>query len=107
MGFGNQFLNYLFPNEDPDKWKKIDAYNRSAAPSTSLGFVLDQEPIKTEIAAMVNVWQEFVPGLEVGSSDPEKNLPMAITRFKAAGLDRVIREAQRQFDAWYAAKRRN
>jgi putative aldouronate transport system substrate-binding protein len=103
--FANQFLNYLFPNEDTDKWKKIDAYNKGATTATSLGFILDQEPVRSEIAAIDNVWQEFIPGLEVGSSDPSIYLPRAIARFKAAGLDRVIQEAQKQFDAWYAGKR--
>jgi putative aldouronate transport system substrate-binding protein len=52
------------------------------------------------------VWTEFMPGLFVGSSDPAKYLPLAIERFKAAGIDKVIAEAQRQFDAWYAGKRK-
>jgi putative aldouronate transport system substrate-binding protein len=104
---GNQLLNYLFVNEDPEKWKKVDDFDRRAVRSPILGFVLDQDPVKTEIAALVNAWEEFVPGLETGSADPEVVLPKAIARFKAAGLDRVIREAQRQLDAWYAGNNRS
>ena len=100
------YLNYLFPNEDPDKWQKTEVYNASAVPAPNLGFFLDEKPVAQEISAMAGIWNEFIPGLLSGSSDPDKYLPLAIERFKAAGLDKVIAEAQRQFDAWYAGRKR-
>ena len=102
--FGNQFLNYLWTTEDPDKWQKYLEYNDTAVKSNSLGFIPDLEPIKTEIAAVTNVWAEFMPGLETGSTDPEVYVPRANAKFKEAGLDKIIAEMQKQFDAWYAAK---
>src|SRR5258706_6270614 len=39
--FGNQFLNYLWTTEDPNKWKNYIAYNKSAVPANSLGFIPD------------------------------------------------------------------
>jgi putative aldouronate transport system substrate-binding protein len=104
--FANQYLNYLFPNEDPRKWAKIDAYSRTAAPVNSLGFFVNEEPIKNELAAMALVHDEFIPGLDAGSSDPAKYVPLALARYKAAGLDRVLAEVQKQYDAWSAANKR-
>jgi putative aldouronate transport system substrate-binding protein len=100
--FGNQFLNYLWTTEDPNKWKNYIAYNKSAVPANSLGFIPDYEPIKNEIAALSNVWAEFEPGLEVGSSDPAVYVPQANAKAKAAGIDRAIAELQKQYDAWRA-----
>jgi putative aldouronate transport system substrate-binding protein len=98
--FGNQFINYLWSNEDPKKWEKFLAYNKAALPLKDLGFAMNTEPVKTEVAACLNVWTEYLPQLETGTADPAKVLPEAIAKFKAVGVDKIIAEAQRQFDAW-------
>ncbi len=100
--FGNQFLNYLWTDEDPNKWKNYIAYNKSAVPANTLAFIPDYEPIKTEIAALNNVWAEFEPGLETGSSDPAVYVPRADAKAKEAGIDKVISVLQAQYDAWRA-----
>jgi len=103
--FGNQFLNYLWTTEPVDKWDRYKAYNKSAAPSNSLGFIVNLDPIKTELAALNNVWAEFVPGLETGSTDPAVYVARASAKAKEAGIDKVISEMQKQFDAWKASKK--
>ncbi len=100
--FGNQFLNYLWTDEDPNKWKNYIAYNKTAVPANTLAFIPNYDPIKNEIAALNNVWAEFEPGLEVGSSDPAVYVPQAVAKAKAAGIDKVIAELQNQYDAWRA-----
>jgi putative aldouronate transport system substrate-binding protein len=104
--YGNQFLNYLWITEDPNKWKNYLAYNKSAVASNSLAFIPEYEPIKTEMAALTNVWAEFVPGLETGSNDPATYVPRAIAKSKEAGVDRVIAELQKQYDAWAAKNKK-
>jgi hypothetical protein len=32
-------------------------------------------------------------------------VPQAIAKFKTVGIDRIIAEAQRQYDAWMASKK--
>jgi len=98
--FGNQFINYLYNNEDPKKWEKFLAYNKAALALKDLGFAMNTESVKTEVAACLNVWTEYLPQLETGTADPAKVLPEAIAKFKAVGLDKIIAEAQKQFDAW-------
>jgi putative aldouronate transport system substrate-binding protein len=104
--FGNQFLNYLWTTEDPNKWKNYLTYNKSAVASNSLGFIPDYESVKTEVAALTSVWAEFVPGLETGSTDPATYVPRAIAKCKEAGIDKVIAEIQKQYDAWYAKNKK-
>jgi putative aldouronate transport system substrate-binding protein len=101
---GNQRLNYLFPNEDPNKWKAFDAYNQSAVPDENLGFIPDITGLESEVAAITNVMAEYWRGLELGSSDPAIYVPMAREKLKASGIDRLIAEIQKQYDAWWARK---
>lgn len=103
--FGNQFINYLFSNEDPKKWDKFLAYNNSAKAEKSLGFVFVPAAVSTEMATCKGVWKEFMPSLETGSVDPESLMPQVLAKYKAAGLDRIIAEVQKQFDA-FCAKRK-
>jgi putative aldouronate transport system substrate-binding protein len=104
--FGNQFLNYLWTAEPLDKWQRYLAYNAKSVPSTSLGFLPIDEPVKTEVAALNNAWAEFIPGLESGSTDPAVYVPRAAARFKEAGIDKVIAEVQKQYDAWHATQKK-
>lgn len=101
--FGNQFINYIYENEDPNKWKNFEEYNKKALPLLSLGFNFDETKVKTQIAACKNVWKQYVPLLETGSVDPDKYIPLAIQKFKAAGVDTIIKEAQAQYDKFLKA----
>ena len=69
-----------------------------------LGFNFDPTPVMNKIAALKNVKEEFYPPLMTGTVDPVENLPKANQKFKDAGLDKVMAEMQRQFDAWRAKK---
>jgi len=104
--FGNQFLNYLWTAEPVDKWQRYIAYNKTASPSNSLGFIPNYDSIKNEIAALQNVWAEFTPGLETGSTDPAVYVPRAIAKAKEAGIDKVMAEMQKQYDAWRASQKK-
>jgi putative aldouronate transport system substrate-binding protein len=103
--FGNQFINYLWSNEDPQKWDKFLAYNKAALPLKSLGFSFDPTPVKTQIATAKNLWKEFTPSLETGTVDPAKVIPQAIAKYKAVGIMDVKAEVQKQYDAWLAKQK--
>lgn len=100
--FGNQFINYLWSNEDPEKWTKFKTFNAEAVGTQTLGFIFDPSAVKNEIAACNNVWDQYVPALETGTVDPDEYLPLAIAAFKEAGADKIIAEKQKQLDAWKA-----
>ena len=100
--FGNQYLSYVFEGDDPEIYIKTKEFSNSAIKSKALGFTFDSTPVKTEIAALTNVLDQFKPGLESGALDPEKNLPEFIAKLRAAGIEKVIAEKQKQLDAWAA-----
>ncbi|UNK18429.1 ABC transporter substrate-binding protein [Paenibacillus sp. N3/727] len=102
FALGNMFLTYLHEGEPKDKWEAFEKFNTSAVVAPTFGFNFDTAPVKTEVAAITNVAKEFIPALYTGSVDPDEYLPKAKQKFKDAGIDRVIAEAQKQFDEWKA-----
>lgn len=78
--------------------------NAEAQPSIGKGFVFDSSPIATQIAAITNVNAKYGKGLEGGALDPAEYIPKFVEELKAAGIDEVIAEKQRQFDEWLASQ---
>lgn len=101
--FGNTFLDYLTPNDDPDKVAKMEEFNNNLTESPAFGFRFDTEAIKIEVGACKNVQAEFQEILSNGPDNPEKVLDDYIAKLKAAGSDKIVAEAQKQYDEWRAA----
>ncbi|QHT59074.1 ABC transporter substrate-binding protein [Paenibacillus lycopersici] len=102
---GNQFLNYVWNTEDPNKWEQFKEFNKDAKASPALGFVFNSDNVKAEIGALANVTKQYQKALETGSVDPDKVLPEYVAALKAAGVEKVIAEKQKQFDAFLASKK--
>lgn len=99
--FGNQYINYFWKGENQGKWDAFKKFNDSSMAAKSLGFNFDSTPVKNEMAACMNLWISKVQPLNCGAADP-KTLPDVISQFKAAGIDKIIAEGQKQLDAWRA-----
>lgn len=102
--FGNQYINYFFKGENTTKWAAFKKFNDSSTSAKSLGFNFDPESVKNEMAACSQVWSTSVGPLICGAADP-KTLPEITAKFKAAGLDKIIAETQKQLNAWKAKKK--
>ncbi|MBD2866944.1 ABC transporter substrate-binding protein [Paenibacillus arenilitoris] len=100
--FGNQFLSYTWKGDSPTLWEELAEFNRVSKKSKALGFTYDSEPVKTEVAAVRNVFDQYYKALETGTVDPEVEHPKFIKAMKAAGIDKIIAEKQKQLDAWAA-----
>ena len=97
---GNSFLSYVFEGNNPDIWSEMEEFNKSAIKSKALGFNFDSSSVKTEVTAVTNVVAKYALGLESGVLDPDKSLPEFIKGLKAAGIDKIIAEKQKQLDEW-------
>ncbi|MGE8078031.1 ABC transporter substrate-binding protein [Peribacillus loiseleuriae] len=97
---GNHFILKLYENDPEDKWDAFKKFNDASVEAPTLGFYFNTNPVRTEIAAIANVASEFAPALLTGSVDPEVYLPKANKKFKDAGLDKVLKEIQKQYDEW-------
>lgn len=77
-----------------------DEYNISKA----FGYVFDQSPVETEIAALSDVYSEYKGVIFFGSQDPDEVIEELNEALYAAGLSTVLEENQRQLDEWLAAQ---
>lgn len=102
--FGDQTLSYIWEGNDPELWDKLKAFNSDAIKSKAFGFTFDATPVKTVVAALTNVVSQYTSALETGSVETQKILPEFIDKLKAAGIDEVIAEKQRQLDEWAATQ---
>ena len=102
--FGNNFNAYLYDGQEDNVWEETLAANENAVVSPILGFSLNTEPIKTELASCSAVVTEYLASLTTGAVDPEAVMPEFITKLKTADVDKIIAEAQRQIDEWKTAK---
>ncbi|WP_342480340.1 ABC transporter substrate-binding protein [Paenibacillus sp. FSL L8-0340] len=103
FSLGNIMINYLNEGDPENKWEEFKKFNDAGINAPLLGFNFDTSKITNEIAAVQNVKEEFWAPLMTGAVDPEEYLAKANEKFKAAGLDKIITEAQSQLDAWKAA----
>jgi len=99
---GNNFLTYVWEGQDADIWEQTKKFNESGKVSPALGFTFDQGPVKSEVAAVTNVQNQYLVGLESGTLEYEM-IDKFIEELKAAGIDRIIEEKQRQLDEWAKA----
>ncbi|OPJ58131.1 ABC transporter substrate-binding protein [Clostridium oryzae] len=100
--FGDQFKSYLFTTEDKNKWEKFEKFNDEAKPLADAGFSFDETNVKNEVAACVNVSKEYNQALNAGSIDPDATLPKYRAKLKAAGIDKVLTEINKQYKDWKA-----
>jgi len=102
--FGNRYLTYVLEGEDPALRDEDKVLGESMQRSRALGFLPNLEAVQTEVAAVNNVLEQYRTALETGSVDPDKVHPEFISKLKAAGIDTIIAEKQRQLDEWLAQK---
>jgi len=101
---GNTFNGFVLPSQDADVFEQTKAMNDGARRSPILGFAVDQEAIKLQMANCSAVLDEF-SGLELGLMDPEVDYPRFIEKLKAAGVDEMMAQLNEQLNAWLEANK--
>ncbi len=86
---------------DPNQWDEVKKQNEEAVASTCLGFALDVTNIQNEVSNVNTVWDKYKYDMLTGASDPETAVPKCVEELKAAGLDTIIAEAQKQIDEFF------
>ncbi|MDR1538800.1 MAG: ABC transporter substrate-binding protein [Clostridiales bacterium] len=69
----------------------------------STGFAFDSEPVKVEYAQVRAEYDAVILPIKLGVVDYEENMPAALSTMKAAGIDLVVKEYQRQLDDYVAS----
>lgn len=102
--FGNQLSTYIWKGDSADLYTQLDAFNKSAIVSKACGFLFDSSSVKNELAACTNVRNQYNSAISSGCTDYTTQLPKYVTALKSAGIDKIIAEKQKQFDAWLQSK---
>jgi putative aldouronate transport system substrate-binding protein len=100
--FGNQFMVYYRDPKSVGAWAEGKKINDTATPMPTLGFVMNRDPVKNEIAAVNSVYTGYVPTGPNGI--PSSDLGKAIDAMNAAGNKKIMDEMQKQIADWMKAK---
>ncbi|MEK0314731.1 ABC transporter substrate-binding protein [Cohnella sp. 56] len=101
--FGDIRNEYLPEGSPPGKIEQTIRANEEAVVSAFEGFEFDEDPVKTEIANVRAVNEEYYPALATGTIDPVRFLPEYEEKLAKAGSGIIVQEKQRQLDAWLRA----
>jgi putative aldouronate transport system substrate-binding protein len=102
--FGDKRLVYLTTADDIGVLDRDAVDLQEAVISPLLGFVPDVTPIQNELAQLSTVAKQYCDPLDKGLIDVDPGLQECQDQIKAAGIDTVIAELQRQIDAWRASQ---
>ncbi|WP_010258699.1 ABC transporter substrate-binding protein [Treponema primitia] len=102
---GNAFISKWWNTYPVDHPARLRFYNTTVQPSVALGFTFDADPVKSEIGACANVTNEFRYAILSGAQPLENYLTRMQQQYKAAGIDKIIAEKQKQLAAWLATKK--
>ena len=97
--FGNQFNAYLLEGQDDNIWEETEKLNNNAEKSRILDFIFDSSNIQTELSQISTVTQEF-KNMNNGSINWRECFEEYKSRLKAAGIENVKKEVQRQLDEY-------
>ena len=96
----NQFIGDVWEGSAADIWDQQRAFNNNAQKSVAFGFTYDSASVTNEVTACTNVVSKYHKALLCGALDPDTTLDKFNDELKAAGLQNIIDEKQRQLDAW-------
>jgi len=98
--FGDKRLMYLTSAEDIGLADRVAEAKKTAIISNMAGFVLDTSPIESDIANISSASTQYCDPVDKGLVDVETGLKDCQDGLKAAGIDKVLAEIQKQIDAW-------
>ncbi|MEK0316762.1 ABC transporter substrate-binding protein [Cohnella sp. 56] len=94
----NDKYNLPMDTENPIRSSLYDEWNKVAINDPYMGFSFDPKNVTTEIAAISNVNQQLGMQLMLGktSKDPKEAVAEYRKQLKAAGIDKVVAEVEKQ-----------
>lgn len=105
--WGDKMKDYQLAPMDESYYDIMKTFNESVEDkyvSKALGYCFNSEPVKTQYAAVSDVITQYKAVLGLGVVDPSTELENFRSSLKAAGIDEVIAENQRQYDEWRTAQ---
>lgn len=101
---GSESLQYQLEGVN---WSDVEfklKENKETQKSPYFGFIFDPSKVKTQMSAVTNVVNQYLPGLMCGVLDPDTTIPKFVKALNDAGAEDIIRSKQEQLDQWIAAQ---
>ena len=102
--FGNQFNAFYRDDQTVGAWEESDKLNRSMKVSTYYGFTFDNANVKNEVAKVAAVFNEYHFERIYARANWQEAYNEYVQKVKTAGVDKMVEEAQKQIDDWFATK---
>lgn len=102
--YPNQCLSIPLETEMTTYYTDMLEAPQNAEFSEAMGFIFDSAPVYDQMAACTTIVAEYRDALLYGLVDVDSYLEKFNADLKAAGIDEIIAEEQKQFDAWRAAQ---
>ncbi|WP_020617176.1 extracellular solute-binding protein [Paenibacillus daejeonensis] len=96
------FMRFDLESSIPENNQVLFEPNPEAINSIAANFVFDPTNVRTEYTNILSEATASITPIYMGVQDYDKAFPAAIDKMKKAGLDRVVAEYQKQFEAYLA-----
>ncbi len=98
----NVFIGYTTEEEDPNVKEELKKFDESAKRTPLVRFIFSTKDVQAELAACSAVEAQYENQVSLGALDPEPIVEQYLKELKAAGIDTVKEELQRQLDEYFA-----
>lgn len=101
---GSESLQYQLEGVN---WSDVELKlreNKETEKSPYFGFIFDPSEVKTQMSAVTNVVNQYLPALVSGVLDPDTIIPKFVQALNDAGAEAIIQSKQKQLDEWIAAQ---
>lgn len=101
-GWPNEQISSVWESDADTVWTDLAEFNANATNSPAKGFIFDNISVMNEITACTNAFEKYHRAIIGGSLNPDEAIPQFNEELKAAGIERIMEEKQKQLDAWLA-----
>lgn len=84
--------------------KEFDASVSEERISPAHGYRFIPDTVSAQIAAVETVISQYTPIINSGALNPEEVMPEFLSALESAGINKIVEENQKQYDAWLAQK---
>ncbi len=99
-GLGNVTMLPPLEGQGADFQKKYAEFYGGGKTLPIVGYTFDTSSVETEIGAVANVKEAYALSLCTGAVDPETALPELLAKLDAAGMQKIVDEANAQLKAF-------
>lgn len=102
--YGNQFNAYVTEDQPDDVWEKTIEFIETAQRSPIMGFSVNPDPVKSEIAQLQAITKEY-EYLTTGAGYSEEKYEEYLEKMETAGVRKVRDEVQKQLEEYFRTKK--